>query len=134
MLTTILSSVAAPALSLLSIGGQKYYSRYFNDKDPVYFTLIDILHTYKDDPLVHSVCRTAVDGEEIIADMACFRLITSKWDYSDRARMKVRIQYNQMSHAIVVMCKKQYQLESFICKFNRLNFVPSDELVLIESS
>lgn len=110
-----------------------YYSRFFSENEPLYTTLVDILHAYRESKYTHSICRT-FDDIEIAADMMCFRNPAGSWDYSDWARMKVRIQYNQMTRAIVVMCKKQYQLESFLGKFSKKDFSPINELVVIGSS
>ena len=129
---SIVSTVVAPVFRLLNIGGQHYYSRYYTNKEELYSTLMNVLHLYKDNIKNHSICQ--YNGVEIAADMLCFRNPARRWDFSDRARMKVRIQYNQQSKAIVVMCKKKYQLESFLCKFVKNNFDPMKELVLIGSS
>ena len=130
---SVASAAVAPVYRFLSIGGQKYYSRFVNDNEGLYTTLVDILHAYRESKYTHSICRT-FDNIEIAADMMCFRNPAGSWDYSDRARMKVRIQYNQMTRAIVVMCKKQYQLESFLNKFSKKDFSPVTELVVIGSS
>lgn len=136
VMTSIVSTAANPLFRMLNIGGQKYYYKHFSYDELLYETLINILHAYKDHKYNHGTCKT-FNGIEIAADMLCFRNPPdpNKWiDYSNRARMKVRIQYNQMSRNIVVMCKKQYQLESFLNKFAKNNFNPASELTLIGSS
>ena len=136
-MTTIAVSVASATISpvyrFLSVGGQRYYSIHFSENEPLYTTLVDILHSCRKSNYTHSICKT-FDNIEISADMMCFRNPAGNWDYSDRARMKVRIQYNQMTRAIVVTCKKQYQLESFINKFSKKDFNPVTELIVIGSS
>lgn len=127
------ASVISPVCRFLSIGGQKYYSRFFSRNELLYTTLVNILHLYRDCKYTHSLCKT-FDNIEIAADMMSFRNPAGKWDYSDWATMKVRIQYNQETCAIVVMCKKQYQLESFLNKFSKKDFNPSIELIVIGSS
>jgi hypothetical protein len=133
VITGVASTLVAPVFRLLNVGGQHYYSRFYQDNEALYITLIDILHSFKDEKHNHSICKT-FDGTEIAADMLCFRNPAGWSDCSDRARMKVRIQYNQMTRAVIVMCKKKYQLESFLNKFAKQNFNPAGELTLIGSS
>lgn len=133
MATGIAVSVVSTLVTKIPGMNAHYYSRFVSENEALYTTLIDILHAFKDSKYTHSICKT-FEGLEIAADMMCFRNTAGSWDYSDRARMKVRIQYNQMTRAIVVMCKKQYQLESFLNKFSKKDFVPAQELVVIGSS
>ena len=133
MATSIAGAVATVLVTKIPGFSGRYYYRYINENEALYGTLVNILHAFKDNKHVHSICKT-FENVEIAADMMCFRNITDDWGWSDNARMKVRIQYNQMNRTIVVMCKKQYQLTSFLNKFCKEDFNPIGELTLNDIS
>ena len=109
-----------------------YYRRYVDEsEEELYGVLLDILNAHSESKYAHGICL--VGDREIATDMMCFRIPARFWNWSERARMKVRIQYNQQTRKIAVICKKKYQLEAFIARFVDPSFNAASCLVCIGS-